>query len=140
MNLNFGTHFHPLNEAFLYLLQSSSHILIHWRRLSILILIYIKLKNRMETHKHGNKENLSIKKSFSSITCKLVIRKKACNNRNLNKKSSSSSTIVYYTFLLNYIHLLNILNIKVYKNFTLFLRDFEWGIKIWQGSAFVFLI
>ena len=36
-------------------------------------LIYIKLLNSMDTHKHVNKEKLSIKKRFSLITCKLVI-------------------------------------------------------------------
>ena len=48
-------------------------------------LIYIKLLNSMDTHK---KEKLSIKKSFSLIICKLVIRKQLVNNQNKYKKSS----------------------------------------------------
>jgi len=39
----------------------------------------------MDSHKHGNKEKLSID-SFSLFTCKLIIRKKIVNNQNLNKK------------------------------------------------------
>ena len=61
-------------------------MLIQRRRLSISILIYIKLFKSMDTHKHRNTEKLSIKKSVSLITCKLEIRKKLVNNENLNKK------------------------------------------------------
>jgi len=47
--------------------------IIEWRRLSILILIYIKLLNSMDTQKHWNREKLDqLKKLF--------------NNYNLNKK------------------------------------------------------
>ena len=38
----------------------------------------------MNTHKHGNKKKLSIKKAL--INCKLVIRTRLVNNLNLNKK------------------------------------------------------
>ena len=36
--------------------------------------------NSIDTQKYGNREKLSIKKSFSLITCKLVKRKKLVNN------------------------------------------------------------
>ena len=39
------------------------------RQLSSVILIYIKLLNIINTHKHKNKENLSIEKSSLLITC-----------------------------------------------------------------------
>ena len=51
-------------------------------RLSSVILIYIKLLNSMDTQKYGNKKKLVNLKSFSFITCKLVIRKKLVNSRN----------------------------------------------------------
>ena len=41
--------------------------------------------NTKNTQKHISQKKLSIK-SFSMITCKLVIRKKLVYNRNLNKK------------------------------------------------------
>ena len=41
----------------------------------------------MDTQKHIS-QDLSIKKSFSLISCKLLIRKKPVNNQNLNEKSS----------------------------------------------------
>ena len=34
----------------------------------------------MDTQKYGNREKLSVKKNFSLIACKLVIRKKLVNN------------------------------------------------------------
>ena len=48
-------------------------------------MIKIKLLNAMDTHKHRSQENLSIKKSFFLITCKLLIRKKLVNNRKKTK-------------------------------------------------------
>ena len=40
----------------------------------------------LDTHKHGKKEKLSIKKNFSANTCKIEIQKQLVNNQNLNKK------------------------------------------------------
>ena len=34
----------------------------------------------MDTQKHRSQENMSIKKTFSLITCKLLVRKKLINN------------------------------------------------------------
>ena len=51
----------------------------------------------MDPQKHGNKEKLAInKKSFSLITCKLVIRKKRVNNKNLNKNCPYYIDIIAY--------------------------------------------
>ena len=57
----------------------------------------------MDTQKHGNKENLSIKKSFSLITCKLVIRKKLeLTIKTFTKKSSSLYWYMYTIKLKNH--------------------------------------
>ena len=45
--------------------------------------------NSMNTHKHGNKEKLSIY-SFSVFTCKLVIWKKLVVNQNWNREKPCS--------------------------------------------------
>ena len=50
-------------------------ISIQWRRISVLILICIKLLNSMDTQKMETKRSCQLK-SFSLITCKLVSRKK----------------------------------------------------------------
>ena len=63
------------------------YISIQWRRLSILSLMPIKHSNSIDTHKHGNKEKLSISSFFFLFTCKLVNWKKLLRNQSLNKKS-----------------------------------------------------
>ena len=55
------------------------YISIQSRILSISFLIKFKLLNSIDTHKHGNKEKLSIY-GFSLVTCKLVIWKKLVRN------------------------------------------------------------
>ena len=59
--------------------------------------------------KNGNKEKLSFKKSFSLITCKLVIRKKLANNKNLNTK------VVFIILILSPTTVLKII-INLYKS------------------------
>ena len=56
-------------------LQSSSNISIHWRRLLVLILIYIKLINSIDTYVNIEVKRSCQLKSFILITCKLVIQK-----------------------------------------------------------------
>jgi len=55
--------------------QSSSHISIQWRRLLVLILIYIKLLNSRYIYVNIEVKRSCQLKSFIFITCKLVIQK-----------------------------------------------------------------
>ena len=48
------------SQLFLFLYGGRRLSIYKWRQLSILILIYIKLLNRMNTQKHGKKETQSI--------------------------------------------------------------------------------
>ena len=69
-----------------YCMFHFQYISIQWRRLSILSLMPIKHSNSIDTHKHGNKEKLSISSFFFLFTCKLVNWKKLLRNQSLNKK------------------------------------------------------
>ena len=56
------------------------------RRITMKTTIDFNFSNIMDTHKHGNKEKLSIN-SFSLFTCKLAIwEKKLVRNKNWNEK------------------------------------------------------
>ena len=78
--------------TFIYQYINFIHVvyIIQRRRLKVLNFISYKFETALlhNTHNYGNKVKLS-NNNFSLFACKIVIRKKFVNNRNLNKNSSS---------------------------------------------------